>query len=45
MEPFSKLKIVTGVTKAKNDVFLGLYLENVYLVGGGLTFGVERIKI
>ena len=35
------------MTTAKYDVFIGLYFENVYLVGGrgGLTCGWEGIKI
>ena len=32
------------MTTAKNDVFIGLYLENFYLVGE-LTFGGEGIKV
>ena len=36
-----------AMTTAKYDVFIGLYFENVYLVGGrgGLTCGWEGIKI
>ena len=32
------------MTTAKNDVFIGIELENFYLEGGELTFGGEGIR-
>ena len=40
-----KLKKITVVILAKNEIFIGWLQENYYLVGEGLTFGGEGIKV
>lgn len=37
-----KLKKITVVILAKNEIFIGWLQENYYLVGEGLTFGGEE---